>query len=1056
MAKQTRRAQKLQEMDEVIMVIIRKAKREDCKAIRSLIQELADFERMPDGPKINSEVLEKDGFDTDHPLFICYVAEIDRNVVGYAISYYTYSTWGGKAMYLEDLYVTPNNRREHVGSKLLRAVAKEAVDNSCCRLDFSVLKWNPARDFYKSKGAIDITEEEEWHHYRFTNEALKILATDSSYLFSSRETLLARNMIGKISVPEEHTLHKDDVKLIDDDDSDLLSHSQMSWDDIGDRYVPYEVLSNESVSTTPESSTTSDLSFTLLDQVPFSADQKVIQCATGSNWNSFILDIDLWEDDKAPVVKLRELCDVTFDDLEFCGFLTDRLIGVSKSYLTKSPENGLYVLSKCVMRDMSLSHIVMLRYHRYLQYIDLAYNHISTLLPLKGIPYLMFLNASHNRINIILDFSPPWYLTYVNLSFNYISKMRDISEFWSIVHLDLSHNAIEIISGLQNLKYLKYLNLSYNLIERIENLDKLNIQELNLEGNCILTYKSAMPGYGISSLSDLRKIYLGYNKLTTLEFLKDAYSLRVIDLKFNKVDDLLELQNCKGLIQEMDLRGNGCTRWPNYKAVILFSIPSIQRIDGVEVTSAEKIAAVTSFASPVNLAAARTVTKLTLLEQLSTPKIDLHVTPYDEGSPPLIILTGPSAVQKLSLALHIVRTLLKKVVYCRWYTTKKGESNESESQSYIFVDREKFNDMSRRGEFLAIQEELGHSYGFHCSEIALLKLEKKIGITQTDLHATIQLTMRYSNSKPVLVLTKSEEVHSEWIQEKFDIQMYTKYSKENIASKETAVTESDLKFIKGIVNDTVQNLKLPNKIRIADVDLVANIYDSNSYVDEDIFRDRSVLHKKNVGHIKFQEEIDSVEDNRICSQVILDEYSNIVIEDAEVKRKRHQAKLLQRRNTLILGGITSPTDQSDSGSSDEVFVERKPLEIKKPEHMKNYYTELILKSRKIYLDQHMNNPGFFSLVVLTDEYIRAYNKLINFIFNVYTNFCEEKPKFLSELNHFSEVAIPAMIEPIVNEIKQSLSSSVLQRRTLLRNYGVTSWKDLMPSQVEETMIDHIN
>lgn len=67
---------------------------------------------------------------------------------------------------------------------------------------------------------------------------------------------------------------------------------------------------------------------------------------------------------------------------------------------------------------------------------------------------------------------------------------------------------------------MKYLNLSYNLIEYIENLDKLNIQELNLEGNCILSFKCAIPGYGINILSHLRKLYLGYNKISSLEFLK--------------------------------------------------------------------------------------------------------------------------------------------------------------------------------------------------------------------------------------------------------------------------------------------------------------------------------------------------------------------------------------------------------------------------------------------------------------------------------------------------------------------------------------------------------
>lgn len=157
-------------MDEII---IRKAKREDCKAIRNLIQELADFENMSNEPKIDYIILETDGFDTKHPLFICYVAETNKHIIGYTILYYTYSTWYGKAMYLEDLYITPNYRGKHIGSKLLKTIAKEAIENNCCRLDFSVLEWNPAQEFYKNKGAINITAEQGWHHYRFSDKNLK-------------------------------------------------------------------------------------------------------------------------------------------------------------------------------------------------------------------------------------------------------------------------------------------------------------------------------------------------------------------------------------------------------------------------------------------------------------------------------------------------------------------------------------------------------------------------------------------------------------------------------------------------------------------------------------------------------------------------------------------------------------------------------------------------------------------------------------------------------------------------------------------------------------------
>lgn len=65
------------------------------------------------------------------------------------------------------------------------------------------------------------------------------------------------------------------------------------------------------------------------------------------------------------------------------------------------------------------------------------------------------------------------------------------------------------------------------------------------------------------------------------------------------------------------------------------------------------------FASPLNLTAARKVAKLMLLEQLNISKMDDHVQPYDEIYPPLIILTGPSALKKVALILHITRTIPK-------------------------------------------------------------------------------------------------------------------------------------------------------------------------------------------------------------------------------------------------------------------------------------------------------------------------------------------------------------------------------------------------------------
>ncbi|XP_049887900.1 thialysine N-epsilon-acetyltransferase-like [Pectinophora gossypiella] len=157
---------------------VRPAKKEDMVAVAEMIQELADFEKMPEGPKLSLQDLERDGFESKPSAFSCKVAELQEgrgapSVVGYALYFPTYSTWEGRAMMLEDLYVRPAVRRRGVGHKLFDSVAKEAHTSGCSRLDFHVLEWNDARSFYESKGAVNLTNKEQWCYYRLSGGALE-------------------------------------------------------------------------------------------------------------------------------------------------------------------------------------------------------------------------------------------------------------------------------------------------------------------------------------------------------------------------------------------------------------------------------------------------------------------------------------------------------------------------------------------------------------------------------------------------------------------------------------------------------------------------------------------------------------------------------------------------------------------------------------------------------------------------------------------------------------------------------------------------------------------
>ncbi|XP_061105352.1 thialysine N-epsilon-acetyltransferase-like [Conger conger] len=164
--------------------VVRAAKQEDCKDVSRMIMELAVYMNMPNQVKISHKELEQDGF-SEIPFFHCLVAEgpeehkskEGHTTVGYALYFYTYSTWKGRAVYLEDLYVMPEFRGKGIGKALLSKVGKE---QQCVRLQFKVLDWStPSLDFYFSKGAQDLTATEGWHLLRFDGEALDRLANEA-------------------------------------------------------------------------------------------------------------------------------------------------------------------------------------------------------------------------------------------------------------------------------------------------------------------------------------------------------------------------------------------------------------------------------------------------------------------------------------------------------------------------------------------------------------------------------------------------------------------------------------------------------------------------------------------------------------------------------------------------------------------------------------------------------------------------------------------------------------------------------------------------------------
>ncbi|XP_017565354.1 thialysine N-epsilon-acetyltransferase [Pygocentrus nattereri] len=163
---------------------IRAATLEDCKDVARMITELAEYEKAADHVEITQKDLEQDGF-SKNPFFHGIIAEVPEqhkskdghSKVGYSLYFYSYSSFKGRAVYMEDLYVMPEFRGKGIGKALMRKVAQLGLAAGCTQLNFSVLDWNkPSLDFYFSQGCQDVTSDLGYHYLRCEGDALEYLA----------------------------------------------------------------------------------------------------------------------------------------------------------------------------------------------------------------------------------------------------------------------------------------------------------------------------------------------------------------------------------------------------------------------------------------------------------------------------------------------------------------------------------------------------------------------------------------------------------------------------------------------------------------------------------------------------------------------------------------------------------------------------------------------------------------------------------------------------------------------------------------------------------------
>ncbi|PPS21507.1 GNAT family N-acetyltransferase [Brachyspira murdochii] len=154
---------------------VRFASVNDIPTILKFIKELAVYEKLEHEVTATENLLREWIFEKNKCGVL--IALENNTEIGYALFFHNFSTFLGKAgIYLEDLYITPNYRGLGYGKKLLKEIAKIAVERGCERLDWQCLDWNKSSiDFYLSLNALQMSD---WTSYRLSHDVLKRFAEE--------------------------------------------------------------------------------------------------------------------------------------------------------------------------------------------------------------------------------------------------------------------------------------------------------------------------------------------------------------------------------------------------------------------------------------------------------------------------------------------------------------------------------------------------------------------------------------------------------------------------------------------------------------------------------------------------------------------------------------------------------------------------------------------------------------------------------------------------------------------------------------------------------------
>jgi len=136
-------------------VTIRKGLKKDIPQVLQLVKSLALFEKAPEEVQVTEDEMLCWGFGKEKvfDFFVALDTET-KSIVGIAIYYFKYSSWKGKCLYLDDIFVHADFRNQGIGQRLFDNVLKICKTQGLRKMEWQVLNWNhDAIRFYERNNA---------------------------------------------------------------------------------------------------------------------------------------------------------------------------------------------------------------------------------------------------------------------------------------------------------------------------------------------------------------------------------------------------------------------------------------------------------------------------------------------------------------------------------------------------------------------------------------------------------------------------------------------------------------------------------------------------------------------------------------------------------------------------------------------------------------------------------------------------------------------------------------------------------------------------------------